>query len=440
MVTTIILFKGLKAPVTQIITIVLAFLVICLGITILQMSKIDPKNFEKLDRRSTILLQAARSHTADPDDEKAELSKVEDPGIDTLRGSFGAVGSIIRARTVRRMSQSSRMSRNPATLSGTWDPHHFRGDSTFGAQGLQDQDRLSGLKRHQLYDAPVPRPFAENNADRNSTQSLTPKRPTIKFGAEDLVHSYNRPGTGDNTATHEHRPTLASPSAHSGYPPLPPLPPQGPLVQVDSPEEYRNSNFSNVAGIGAGGDGDYTIGGSMTAVASATDLSFDKDKHRDSTDSQLLSYPPLLSKEHQVHSAPATVYDRYRQPQPPRKDSREIFERQPSAIRETLLSFPSVTDSALSQDWTEETLEQMQLDERRKAAGGRLGKNQSTSSLAVQSHATRDKSKERKEKKYPKAHPDSDLEESESLWRKSLENESEEGPTPAASVRLVQRK
>src|SRR6266702_3399337 len=86
-------------------TIVMGFLVICVGITILQMSKVDPKKLNKLDRRSTILLQAARAQT-EVVDEKG-IAAYEDPGMDTLRGSFGAVGSIIRARTARRMSQSS---------------------------------------------------------------------------------------------------------------------------------------------------------------------------------------------------------------------------------------------------------------------------------------------------------------------------------------------
>ena len=43
MVTTVVLFQGLKASASQIITIVMAFLVICMGITILQMSKVDPQ-------------------------------------------------------------------------------------------------------------------------------------------------------------------------------------------------------------------------------------------------------------------------------------------------------------------------------------------------------------------------------------------------------------
>ena len=69
------------------------------------MSKVDPTQFTKLDRRSTILFQAARKQTEAV--EEKFPSGVEEPGIDTLRGSFGTVGSIIRARSARRMSQSS---------------------------------------------------------------------------------------------------------------------------------------------------------------------------------------------------------------------------------------------------------------------------------------------------------------------------------------------
>ena len=77
--TTIVLFKGLSAPAMQIITLVMGFLVICVGITILQLSKIDPTQLKVpgLDRRSTMLLQAARSNTAGVDEKS--VAAVEDP-------------------------------------------------------------------------------------------------------------------------------------------------------------------------------------------------------------------------------------------------------------------------------------------------------------------------------------------------------------------------
>ena len=48
LVTSVILYQGLKASVTTIVTVVLAFLVICTGITILQMSKVDPRKLQKV--------------------------------------------------------------------------------------------------------------------------------------------------------------------------------------------------------------------------------------------------------------------------------------------------------------------------------------------------------------------------------------------------------
>jgi hypothetical protein len=55
--TSIILFQGLHASVVQILTLVMGFLVICFGITILQLSKVDPVQLNKLDRRSTLLFK-----------------------------------------------------------------------------------------------------------------------------------------------------------------------------------------------------------------------------------------------------------------------------------------------------------------------------------------------------------------------------------------------
>lgn len=169
LVTSVILYQGLKASGTQIMTVVLAFFIICSGIFILQMSKVDPRDLVNVDERTTLLLQAARAevdpkaarelereislasrlsrrrtgtsmHTypgsriipvngadlesmvpvpsnrpgddgtatdaqvlleenIDPEEEvKAMVEKIEDPGIDALRGTFGAIGTLIRAR------------------------------------------------------------------------------------------------------------------------------------------------------------------------------------------------------------------------------------------------------------------------------------------------------------------------------------------------------
>jgi len=194
MLTTVVLFQGLKASATQIITLVLAFSVICCGITILQMSKIDPKELgNKLDRRSTLLLQAARSNTSNFDEK--DLTSIEDPGIDSIRGSIGVFGSIIRARSARRLSQSSK---------GT-------GNFSSGSYGLpsnprpQYRDPFTGMQRHQLYDAPVPSFSVDGMSDRASVAPSAPRTPTIKFGTEEVVHTYRPTGSGDAGATHERR-------------------------------------------------------------------------------------------------------------------------------------------------------------------------------------------------------------------------------------------
>ncbi|KAF9810331.1 hypothetical protein IEO21_06990 [Rhodonia placenta] len=212
MLTTIVLFQGLKASATQIITLVMGFVVICFGITILQLSKVDPTQIHVLDRRSTILLQAAKRDTEGMDEKS--LVAVEDPGIDALRGGFGMVGSVIRARSAHRMSMSSR---------ATGSIH-----SRYSVAPPGSSDHLAGMKRHQLWDAPVPgtplgvpdmeadaHSLASRPSDVGSPRPSTRKQ-TIKFDSQDVVHSYHLPGAGDGTATHEMR----SASHFSMSPPL----------------------------------------------------------------------------------------------------------------------------------------------------------------------------------------------------------------------------
>ncbi|EJD35553.1 DUF803-domain-containing protein [Auricularia subglabra TFB-10046 SS5] len=212
LVTTIILFQGLKATAPQIITLVMGFLVICVGITVLQMSKIDPTKLNKLDRRSTMLLEAARAKTEHA--EKDPLVDIEEPGVDALRGGFGTVGSIIRARTARRASMASRASR--------------------GASFAARQDALAGMTRHQLYDPPV----GGRDGDAISLQTKasasalgSPRPQTIKFRDEDVLHRYPA-GPGRGGATHETGKPLSrenstgAPAAMVTGPKLPPGPAQ----------------------------------------------------------------------------------------------------------------------------------------------------------------------------------------------------------------------
>ncbi|RXK40813.1 hypothetical protein M231_01872 [Tremella mesenterica] len=152
LITSFILFQGLKASAITLITMVLGFLVTCLGITLLQLSKVDPKQLSKLDRRSTMLLAAARHPTEE--NEKGEVTALEDPGMDALRGGFGAVGSIIRART------ASRRFSNASSLGTGWgsQPNNL---STHG---------MGNVQRFQLSDNPMP----EDAMDQISLHSKSP--------------------------------------------------------------------------------------------------------------------------------------------------------------------------------------------------------------------------------------------------------------------------
>ena len=208
---------------TTIITVVLAFLVICTGITILQMSKVDPRklpgvsslsdvhweladlSFDKVDKRTTLLLEVAKQET-DPkasreldaksrssvlssprrrhrtmssrsqapstmppgvshsvtdvesgasqvwdatlaesessgtEDEEVIVEKTEQPGIDSLRGTFGAVGTIIRNR--RRTTALYEAHNRSQT-------RNRRGSETSGlaSQSINEEQREPGEER-----------------------------------------------------------------------------------------------------------------------------------------------------------------------------------------------------------------------------------------------------------------------------------------------------
>lgn len=397
MVTTVVLFQGLDSSASEIITIVMGFLVICIGITILQMSKVDPTHLSKLDRRSTLLLQAARSQTEV--EEKGAIG-IEDPGMDALRGSFGAMGSIIRARSARRVSEATRASSyrsRPPGAAAPYDPERRRewpeANNTTPNTAL---DYLSGFKRHQLYDAPVPR---ANTGDSQSsgagatrgdddssikTPSLTDsqimnKRPTIKFGSQDLIHQYHPTGNGqrdDHAATHEHRLALGIPGivmpgggSGSGYPPT---------VRTRPLE---------------------------TIIDNKPDLLAESPTSYNSLREQSVMVPPSYTHEHAVQSAPPSMNPRLARPGQQRVDSRDIFGGDNSPSTATLLSFPSVTDSARSWDGDE-----------------------------VDENGTRG----RTSKKYPRGDQDIDREESVSLVQRRDDDSDESSSGARGVVRLVQ--
>lgn len=285
----------------------MGFLVICVGITILQMSKVDPEQLGRLDRKSTILLQAARQRTET--DEK-NIAGQEDPGIDALRGSFGTVGSIIRARSARRLSQSSRRTSTPGIAAGSTaydiEAAHSFPDRIVVQSPTAEREALAGMTRHQLYDAPVPRPTSSALSPPGSPSAIG-KRPTIKFDSQDVVHQYSRPGTGDNSVIHQHREAPHSPLGNI-YPPSPQ--PLG--INTDST--------------------------SAAAAASNADLYSDDDN-----DGLTLPLLSRISSEHAAHSAPPLINQRL----PKRIDARDIFHSSSRAPTQ-LPTFPSPVDSTLS--------------------------------------------------------------------------------------------
>jgi len=196
LLTSVILYQGLKASARIIVTVVLAFLVICTGITILQMSKVDPRKLSNVDEHTTLLLEVAKQEPkasreldavsrssapssprrqrrtssrsqppltmplgaphlvtdAEPgasqawdvtlaDNSSSEtehteviVEKVEQPGLDSLRGTFGAIGTIIRNR--RRTA-----------LVEAHDRNHIRNRRGSEASGLGSQSISEGPRQ-----------------------------------------------------------------------------------------------------------------------------------------------------------------------------------------------------------------------------------------------------------------------------------------------------
>jgi hypothetical protein len=176
LVTSIILFQGLKAPAADIITLVLGcksfllvmlppelltqefvilthvlgvnflVLVICCGITLLQMSKVDPIEIAGLDSKSAVFLAADKEV-----DSESGLG-AEEPGVDGLRGFGGVIGSMHRNTLIARQS-------NASSLAALSDQNSFRRRRQESyLRNLQQRNLeigMSGLKRHSLWDRPV---------------------------------------------------------------------------------------------------------------------------------------------------------------------------------------------------------------------------------------------------------------------------------------------
>jgi len=227
----------------------MGFLVICLGITILQLSKVDPTEFKGLDRKTTILLQASRTRTGGfGEDSEKGLAAMEDPGVDSIRGSFGTLGSIIRARTVRKMSMSSSRDRSAdAELRARISRGHRSDPDSVDATPRVALDPLAphfgGLKRHQLYDAPVPSSSSTlepPGPSRYAEDSPSKRQQTIKFGNQDVVHSYARVGGDDDrSAVHEYRDSNVPLSDVS-----PPFRPEDPFASINRLPTIAHSPLS----------------------------------------------------------------------------------------------------------------------------------------------------------------------------------------------------
>lgn len=162
LVTSIILFQGLKAPAADIITLVLGFLVICCGITLLQMSKVDPIDLTGLDSKSAVFL------AADKEVDNESGLDAEEPGVDGLRGFGGVIGSIHRNALIARRSNASSL----AALSEQSSVRRRRQESYLKSLTQHNtQIGMIGLKRHTLSDPPISN---ETLGDSSRSQANTP--------------------------------------------------------------------------------------------------------------------------------------------------------------------------------------------------------------------------------------------------------------------------
>ncbi|PWY99074.1 DUF803-domain-containing protein [Testicularia cyperi] len=196
LITSIILQQGLEASPIDIVTLVMGFLVICSGIVLLQLSKIDPEELLEdrpgLDRNTTLLIRA--SHSVVSHGEKAETSAYEDPGVDAVRGGMGIVGSMIRARSSRRLSSASSWRHHSAADEYTL---RSRNNLPLTTHGVGD------IERYQLQDTPLsPRGMSRDNSAM-TLPSPVRRETTISFASgADSPHGHHDPGAGRESIHH----------------------------------------------------------------------------------------------------------------------------------------------------------------------------------------------------------------------------------------------
>lgn len=242
LITSVILSKGMRTSAISIVTIVFGFFTICGGIVLLQLSKMDPDEISQhpsIDRKSSMLLNVMEMGRELEHDQSA--AHIEDPGMDTIRGGMGIVGSIMRARSVRNST------RRPRRPTGHFSPvpSHAQGDDS--------------MPRYQLYDRPVTytpdsdhrikflagselphghhgwqqTPHAEELRERErETGSLSPvpilekASPSVR-SASRLADDANDADVGDATA-HAMGSSASSYQVH-----LPPIWPDDPLTEAE---------------------------------------------------------------------------------------------------------------------------------------------------------------------------------------------------------------
>jgi len=171
LVTSVILYRGLKSSGAKIMTMVLAFFVICSGIFVLQMSKVNPKNLNQavVDRKTSLLLETARQEVhVDIEKQEGEddvtheenrlVRATEEPGLDGVRATLGlgAIGSIVRSRRRQSIRQRAESIRSTQSLA------HFRSrtSNTFA----ENEKHCQSPK--QLVDAEVASPLSERRTPR----------------------------------------------------------------------------------------------------------------------------------------------------------------------------------------------------------------------------------------------------------------------------------
>jgi hypothetical protein len=177
----------------------------------LTLSKVDPDGLKGLDRKSTILLQAARARAEGVGDNSEKgFTSVQDPGVGSIRGSVGTFESTVRARTVENMSMSSGMEGSADVEPRSTLPRRSNADFIDTTRAALDPptSQFGGLRRHQMYDAPGLTPVPPREPPRSSGHiggSPSKRTQAIKFGDRGVAHSYTGAGGGyDWSAVHKY--------------------------------------------------------------------------------------------------------------------------------------------------------------------------------------------------------------------------------------------